>query len=238
MGNHLPKHIAIIMDGNGRWAGKRGLPRLMGHRAGAKTVDVITEACAEIGIKALTLYSFSTENWVRPKSEVTGLMRLLEEYLQAKLEKLLKNDIRLNTIGAVNELPDYVRRNLERAIEATKNNRRMVLTLALNYGARQEILNAALKLADELKSGRVSIAGVNQDDFSNLLETRALPEVDFLIRTSGEYRLSNFLLWQISYAEIYVTKVLWPDFRRKDLLRALAEYEHRSRRFGGVKACS
>ena len=231
--DNLPRHVAIIMDGNGRWASKRRLPKIFGHRAGAKAVDRITESSARLGIKALTLYSFSTENWKRSQEEVGGLMNLLYDYLERKYKKLQKNNIRLNAIGRLEELPGEVQERLFDVIKKTSKNTRMVLTLALNYGGRQEIADAAKKLAEEVKNGKIAPQDITEERFGDFLYTRGLPEVDLLIRTSGEMRVSNFLLWQISYAELVVTKVLWPDFKTADLQQAIEEYQSRNRRFGG-----
>ena len=228
----LPRHIAIIMDGNGRWAKKRNLPKIFGHRAGAKTVDKIVEASRKFGIKALTLYSFSMENWKRPKEEVSNLMNLLSEYLEKRYKKLADNNIRLNAIGRLAELPSGVREKLLSVMEKTSGNDDMVLTLALNYGARQEIRDAAVALAEKVKKGEFSPEDITEDVFSRALYTKGLPELDLIIRTSGEMRLSNFLLWQASYAEIYVTPKLWPDFKEKDLEEAIIEYRKRERRYG------
>jgi undecaprenyl diphosphate synthase len=236
--SRLPKHIAIIMDGNGRWAKKRHLPHIFGHRAGAKSVDVITECCVRLGIKALTLYSFSTENWKRPAEETGALMNLLHDYLEKKYKKLQKNNIRLNAIGRLSGLPDMVGLRLFDVMKKTANNSKMILTLALNYGGRQEIIDAVKLILEEYEKNKVSPEDVNEDFFERCLYTKGLPEVDLLIRTSGELRISNFLLWQISYAEIITTKALWPDFREKDLLHALEEYQRRDRRFGGSRCLS
>jgi undecaprenyl diphosphate synthase len=232
----LPKHIAIIMDGNGRWAKKRHLPHIFGHRKGAESVDVITEHCAELGIDALTLYSFSTENWKRSNEEVNALMGLLYNYLETKYEKLQKNGIRLNAIGRLDALPEKVRSRLFDVMDKTAGNKKMVLTLALNYGSRQEIIDAVRAIVKDAGDNIISPDKIDENLFSRYLYTKGLPEIDLLIRTSGEFRLSNFLLWQLSYAEILITKVLWPDFRRKDLDSALEEYIKRDRRFGG-RAC-
>jgi len=229
----LPRHIAIIMDGNGRWAKKRGLPKIFGHRGGAKTVDKITEDCAKLGIEALTLYSFSTENWKRSAEEVNALMRLLHDYLEKKYKKLQKNGIRLNAIGRLEGLPSEVRKRLLDVIKKTSGNTRMTLTLALNYGSRAEILDAAKRLIDGTRKGKIKDEDITEETFTNLLYTEGLPEVDLLIRTSGEMRVSNFLLWQISYAEIVVTKTLWPDFKTENLYDCINEYQKRERRFGG-----
>jgi len=229
----LPGHIAIIMDGNGRWAKKRRLPKIFGHREGAKAVDRITEASRELGVKALTLYSFSTENWKRPGKEVNALMNLLYDYLDKKYQKLQKNNIRLNAIGKLEELPGKVKLRLSDVMEKTRQNNGMVLTLALNYGGRQEIVEAAKKLLSESEKEKISIGDINEELFEKFLFTRDLPDVDLVIRTSGERRISNFLLWQISYSEIYITDRLWPDFSKKDLEIAIGDYRSRERRYGG-----
>lgn len=230
----LPRHIAIIMDGNGRWAKKRGLPRVFGHRQGAKTVERIVMACAEIGIEALTLYAFSTENWARPKREIKALMSLLGQFLDEKLAKLKKNNIKLRTIGNVGELPEAVRKKLTRAIMETEKNSRLTLNLALNYGSRPEIIEAVKQISELVKAGKLAPAQIDEKVFSRHLYTAGIPDPDLLIRTSGESRLSNFLLWQISYTEIYVTGTLWPDFHKSDLLKAIADFQRRRRRFGGI----
>jgi len=229
----LPKHIAIIMDGNGRWAKKRHLPHVFGHRQGAESVDVITEYCAMLGVEALTLYSFSTENWKRSPEEINALMDLLYNYLEKKYEKLQKNDIKLNAIGRLNDLPDRVKSRLFDVMQRTSDNKKMVLTLALNYGSRQEITDAVRGIIKDVGKNAISVDSIDENFFAGYLHTKGLPEVDLLIRTSGEFRLSNFLLWQISYAEIVISEVLWPDFREKDLDSALEEYQSRDRRFGG-----
>ena len=229
----LPKHIAIIMDGNGRWAKKRHLPHIFGHRQGVKSVDIITEYCAMLGVEALTLYSFSTENWKRSSEEINALMKLLYNYLEKKYEKLQKNNIKLNAIGRLEALPDKVKSKLFDVMDKTSGNKKMVLTLALNYGSRQEITDAARSMIKDIEKNAILFDSINEDFFAGYLYTKDLPEVDLLIRTSGECRLSNFLLWQVSYAEIVITKTLWPDFRKKDLDGALEEYRSRDRRFGG-----
>jgi len=228
----LPKHIAIILDGNGRWAKKRHLPKALGHREGAENVDRITETCRKIGIKALTLYSFSTENWKRPQKEVDALMNLLYDYLVKKYNKFQKNNIRLNAIGALDELPERARNKLFEVMQKTSKNDGMVLTLALNYGARREIVEAAKLLAQRVKIGEIAASDITEDIFDKSLYTKGLPEVDLLIRTSGEMRLSNFLLWQLSYSEIYVATKLWPDFKAGDLEKAILDYQKRDRRYG------
>ncbi|MFH1867379.1 MAG: isoprenyl transferase [Candidatus Omnitrophota bacterium] len=229
----LPRHIAIIMDGNGRWADKRCLPKLLGHTAGARTVDRITTACAKLGIEVLTLYSFSTENWKRPKEEVGSLMNLLCDYLDKKYKKLQKNNIRLKAIGRLDALPPKVKKKLFDVMDKTSGNKAMTLNLALNYGGRQEIVDAVKGLLREADKGRLKADDISEEIFADFLYTKGLPEVDLLIRTSGEMRISNFLLWQISYAEIVITKTLWPDFKAEDLDSAIAQYQSRERRFGG-----
>ncbi len=230
----LPRHIAIIMDGNGRWAKKRGLPRVFGHRQGAKTVERIVMASAEIGVEVLTLYAFSTENWARPKREIKALMFLLGQFLDEKLAKLKKNNIKLRTIGNISELPEAVRKKLTRTIRETEKNSRLTLNLALNYGSRPEIIEAVKQISELVIAGKLAPVQIDEKVFSQLLYTAGIPDPDLLIRTSGESRLSNFLLWQISYTEIYVTRTLWPDFRKSDLLKAIADFQHRRRRFGGI----
>lgn len=231
---NLPQHIAIIMDGNGRWANKRGLPRIMGHRAGVKTVERITKACNELGIRALTLYAFSTENWKRPKEEVDALMNMLNEYLRKNLDELKKHNVQLRTIGKIDQLPEFVKHQLKKTIQETKQNKGPILTLALNYGSRDEIIQATKKIAGKVKKGSLDIKDINEKTFSEFLYTKDLPDPDLLIRTSGENRISNFLLWQLSYAELYVTDKLWPDFERQDLERAIEDFQTRQRRFGGL----
>lgn len=228
----LPKHLAIIMDGNGRWAKKQGLLRTIGHENGAKAVRQTVETCARLGIKNLTLFAFSTENWNRPKLEVDTLMKLLSKALKKELNTLTKNDIRLNTIGDIESLPKSVAKNLIEVVESTKENQRMNLTLALNYGSREEITRATKLIADKVKNNIISIEDIDESVINNHLYTRNLPDVDLVIRTSGEQRISNFLLWQIAYAELYFTDVLWPDFSAEHLMEALESYQNRERRFG------
>jgi undecaprenyl diphosphate synthase len=232
--NNLPKHIAIIMDGNGRWAKKRGLPRVMGHRAGIKAVRETVTSCAELGIKVLTLYAFSKENWQRPRKEVNTLMNLLKQYLDKEEKELMDNNIKFITIGDKEQLPHKVQTRLNQVEEVTKNNTGLMVNLALNYGSRAEIVEAARKIAALVKDSNLKLEELDEKLFSNFLYTKNLPDPDLLIRTSGEIRLSNFLLWQISYAEIYVTKKLWPDFRKKDLIMAIRDFQKRERRFGGL----
>jgi len=228
-----PKHIAIIMDGNGRWAKIRHLPRIAGHRAGAKSVDAITEAARELRIKVLTLYTFSTENWKRPREEIGGLFKLLEENLDKNEAKLNKNNIKFSVIGNIGQLPPSTQLKLQRVMESTRHNTAMVLNLALNYGSRDEILNAVRSISREVKEGRLRPEDIDERLFSEFLYTKGLPDPDLLIRTSGEFRISNFLLWQLSYSELYVTKKLWPDFRKSDFRKAIIQYKKRERRFGG-----
>ncbi len=231
---NLPKHIAIIMDGNGRWAKQRGMPRVAGHIQGAKTVRVVVEACAQLGIRALTLYTFSTENWARPKEEVNTLFNILKTHLNAQLSLLVKNNVRFNTIGHIEKLPPDVFEDIENAKKVTGLNTGLVLTLALNYGSRQEIVDAVKKIAEDVKSGKIDSADITELRLQGYLYTNGLPEPDLLIRTSGQMRLSNFLLWQLSYSEIYVTGKLWPDFTKDDLEEAITEFSRRQRRFGGI----
>ncbi len=228
----LPRHIAIIMDGNGRWAKQHAMGRIRGHRKGAQAVNTTVTACREIGISYLTLFAFSSENWGRPAEEVHALMSLLEDYLDKETKKLQKQEIRLTTIGDTNRLTAPVREKLLNVIDLTKNNKKMTLNLALSYGSRDEILLAVKKIARESKEGKLSDGEINQETFSKYLFTREMPDPDLLIRTSGEYRISNFLLWQCAYAELYFTDVLWPDFGKDDLLKAISVYQRRERRFG------
>jgi len=228
----IPSHIAIIMDGNGRWAKKRGLPRVAGHRRGVETVREIVEACAEIGVKYLTLYTFSTENWKRPKDEVSTLMRLLLKSLKERLDELNKNNIKLTCIGNIDSLPAVVQRQLLEDIERTKNNKRMTLNLALSYSGRWELLEAVKKISREVSEGKLSIESITENRISDKLTTRNMPDPELLIRTSGEFRVSNFLLWQIAYSEFVILDVYWPDFSRNHLYDAIREYQKRERRFG------
>jgi undecaprenyl diphosphate synthase len=235
----LPVHIAVIMDGNGRWAKRRNLPRVAGHKAGAEAVRVTVETCAQLGIPALTLYAFSVENWKRPRSEVDTLWRLLHVYVRRELPGLQKNNVRLAAIGRLEALPEAARGELEAAVEATSSNTGLRVNLALNYGGRNELVDAFNAILDEARShGQLSRLRVDEAAIAAHLYTSSLPDPDLLIRTSGEMRISNFLLWQIAYAELYVTDVLWPDFKRTDLLRAVLDYQKRDRRFGGLTASS
>ena len=230
----LPVHIAIIMDGNGRWAKMKGLSRIEGHRAGVSTVKEIVLFCNNLGIKILTLYTFSTENWKRPKVEVRALMSILRRYLRKEIEELKKQGIRLKVIGRLSELPLLVRRELENGIKATSENHGLILNLALNYGGRVDILDGVRKLVEDIQEGKCTLKDLNEELFSRYLYTSGLPDPDMLIRTAGEMRVSNFLLWQISYAEIWVTPTYWPDFHRAHLLQAIVDYQTRDRRFGGL----
>lgn len=220
------------MDGNGRWAKKRSLNRIKGHREGAESVRDIVRACREIGIEVLTLYAFSTENWQRPKQEISALMKLLKDFLRSERSEMMENGIRLNAIGQIKRFPEGVLAVLQEVMDTTQENSGMLLNLALSYGGRDEIVTAAKRIAAEVRANRLASEEVTEDLFSDYLYTQGMPDPDLLIRTSGEMRISNFLLWQIAYAEIYVTKTLWPDFRREELFHILHDYEKRERRFG------
>ncbi|RJX27151.1 MAG: isoprenyl transferase [Desulfurivibrio sp.] len=228
----LPQHIAIIMDGNGRWAQSRGLMRLMGHKAGVKTVQLIVKAAREIGIPVLTLYAFSSENWKRPATEVSGLMTLLKNYLESELISMLDNNIRLRCIGRKENLPGEIRETLETSIARTAASTGLVLNLALSYGSRDEIVGAAREMAELCLAGKLRPEEITEQSFAGRLYTAGLPDPDLIIRTGGEFRLSNFLLWQASYAEIFITETHWPDFTRKDFVAAIATFQKRQRRFG------
>ena len=230
----IPRHIAIIMDGNGRWAKDRGKPRREGHRVGAASVEAALETCGEIGVEYLTLYAFSAENWKRPETEVTALMGLMTHFLKEKTPKLMANNIRLQVIGQIDRLPDSNRAALEKTIAKTVNNDGLTLVVALSYGSREEIVEATRKLMEKAVAGEVDPGKLDNELFAQHLDTAGIPDPDLLIRTSGEFRISNFLLWQISYAEIVITNTFWPDFRRQHLLDAIGEYQSRQRRFGGI----
>ncbi|WP_299226786.1 isoprenyl transferase [uncultured Psychroserpens sp.] len=230
--NKLPNHVAIIMDGNGRWAKQKGMVRVFGHENGTKSVRDIVEASAEIGIKHLTLYAFSTENWKRPKLEVQTLMKLLVKSLKKEIKTLQDNNIKLSAIGNLDDLPKKAHSELLEVIDKTKNNSHMTLTLALSYGSREEIIKAVKNIAANVKNNIISIESIDESIINKHLYTQNLPDVDLLIRTSGEQRISNFLLWQIAYAELYFTDVLWPDFKKENLYEALINYQNRERRFG------
>jgi undecaprenyl diphosphate synthase len=230
--NNLPKHLAIIMDGNGRWAKQQGLLRALGHESGTKSVKVIIEASAKLGIEFLTLYAFSTENWNRPKLEVETLMKVLINSLKKELLTLQKNNIKLNAIGNLERLPKSAQKELLDVIDKTKNNTQMTLTLALSYGSREELVAAVRNICSKVKNNIISIDAIDDSIINEHLYTQNLPDVDLLIRTSGEHRISNFLLWQIAYAELYFTDILWPDFKEQDLYEAIISYQKRERRFG------
>jgi len=230
--NRLPSHVAIIMDGNGRWAKQKGLLRALGHESGTKAVREVVEASAELGVKNLTLYAFSTENWNRPKIEVKTLMRLLVKSLKKEIKTLQKNNIKLTAIGCLSDLPTKANKELHEVIEQTKNNSGMTLTLALSYGAREELISVMKELSNKVKNNIISIEDIDESIINKHLYTQNLPDVDLLIRTSGEQRISNFLLWQIAYAELYFTDVLWPDFKKQNLYEALINFQNRERRFG------
>ncbi|MCX5778346.1 MAG: isoprenyl transferase [Elusimicrobia bacterium] len=224
----LPRHIAIVMDGNGRWAKKRGMPRLFGHRAGVNAVKEIVEECSRLNIGVLTLYALSTENWIRPKAEIIGLMSILKRYVRLELPMMMRNNVKLTTIGDQSKLPADTRAEIKKTIEATSRNTGLTLNLALNYGARDEMVRAINRLV------AAGIQRVDETTVSNYLDTAGLPDPDLFIRTSGEMRLSNFMLWQIAYTELHVTPVLWPDFKIKHLHEAIADFRQRGRRYGGV----
>src|SRR5713226_1872053 len=233
--DRLPRHVAIIMDGNGRWAAQRGQPRIAGHRAGVEAVRAAVDTGARLGLGALTLYAFSTENWKRPRYEVDALMRMLRKYLRLELDEINRQNIRFQTIGRIEALAPTVRNEIARASERTAANTGMVLSVALNYGGRAEIVDACRAAMRRLLAERRSADELSESDVERELYTKGLPELDLLVRTSGELRISNFLLWQSAYAEIYVTETRWPDFRRVHLLEAVVDYQQRSRRFGGLK---
>lgn len=232
----IPRHIGIIMDGNGRWATLRGLARLKGHRAGVEAVDRVLETVMALDVDYLTVYAFSTENWKRPTAEVRGLMALLVEYLDAKLDKLMANGVCLKAIGDKAGLPEKVQVSLNRVEEKTKANTGLYFNIALNYGGRQEIVRAARALAEEVQAGSRSLEDITEESLADKLYTAGQPDPDFIIRSSGEFRISNFMLWQMAYAELWLTDTLWPDFSADDLLDAIADYQKRNRRFGGIDA--
>ncbi len=232
--NNLPRHIAVIMDGNGRWAKKQGAKRIFGHKSAIKSVKEITEGCVELGIEYLTLYTFSTENWKRPKIEVDGLMRILVSSLRKELDTLQKNDVKLSAIGDLQNLPKVCQKELREAMDSTKYNSSMRLILALSYSGRWELLKAVRKLALDVKLGKIAVTDIDEKLLASNLETRDIPDPELLIRTSGEMRISNFLLWQIAYTELFITDVLWPDFRKEHLYQALIAYQSRERRFGRI----
>ena len=232
---NVPNHIAIIMDGNGRWAKKRFLPRTAGHKAGVETIREVVKECSRLNIKYVTLYAFSTENWKRPKVEIDTLMNLLVTYLKNEIRELHKNNVKITTIGDISKLPEMCIKELDRARELTKDNTGITVNLALNYGSRFDITNAVLNIVKDCKSDKINIDSINEDTIKNYLSTKSTPDPDLLIRTSGEQRLSNFLLWELAYSEFYFTDVHWPDFNRQELQKAIYVYQNRDRRFGGLK---
>jgi undecaprenyl diphosphate synthase len=231
---NVPKHIAVIMDGNGRWAQSRGLPRVEGHRRGANSVRTISEACRELGVSYLTLYCFSHENWKRPKDELDFLMGLLKTYLIQERPTLIQNDIRLTIIGRRDGIPADVQKEMDQSIELSRHGKSLTMCLAINYGARQELLDAFIGMARKVQSGSLPIESIDEQTISNHLYTAAMPDPDLLIRTSGEMRLSNYLLWQISYSELWITDKSWPEFGKQDLIAAIHDFNRRDRRFGGL----
>lgn len=230
----LPRHLAIIMDGNGRWAERQGLPRLEGHRRGAESVRTITEVCAELGIEHLTLYCLSSENWKRPQSEIDFLMHLLERYMIEERDTIMKNNVRVRMLGRRTDIPDHVLNELDKTVELSSTNSGMWLNLAINYGARGEIADAVQTIAKQIESGTINSSEITEETITNHLYTAGMPDPDLLVRTAGEMRISNFLLWQISYAEIWVTEQCWPEFDETTLNQALTNYAKRERRFGGL----
>lgn len=234
--NNIPRHIAIIMDGNGRWAQKRHLPRSAGHREGVNRVREIVKAAAEVGVEVLTFFAFSAENWKRPKKEIDLLMRHLNNFLEREVKELDKNNIRFMAIGRDEPLPRYLQLKIKEAENKTKDNTGLVVVLALNYGSRQEVVDAAKEFARRVQQGRADLESLAVENFSNYLYTQGLPDPDLLIRTSGEMRISNFLLWQISYAELYFPEKYWPEFKKEDFIKAIREYQNRERRFGKINA--
>lgn len=228
----MPRHIAVIMDGNGRWAKKKGAMRIFGHRNAVKAVREVTEGCGELGVDYLTLYAFSTENWSRPKDEVEGLMELLVNTLKEEIKSLMDNQVKLITIGETSHLPEDCQRNLAWAMEETKNNTRLTVILALSYSGRWELREAVKAIAREVKEGKLDPETISEENIANHLQTAGIPDPELLIRTSGEMRISNFLLWQIAYTELYITPTLWPDFRKEHLYEAIWSYQQRERRFG------
>jgi len=231
----LPRHIAIIMDGNGRWAKRRGLPRSMGHRAGVEALRSVVKECSQLGIEVLTVYAFSTENWRRPRAEVSILMSLLTEYLRRELDELHANRVVVRALGGISDLPQEAQLELKRACQRTKNNTGLILNLALNYGGRAELVEAVRRLSNEVWQHKLKAEDIGEDTIGRFLYTAGLPDPDLLIRTSGEMRLSNFFLWQAAYTEIVVVEDLWPDFNAESLRQAIVVYQHRDRRFGGIK---
>jgi undecaprenyl diphosphate synthase len=233
-GDNIPKHVAVIMDGNGRWARKRGLPRIAGHHAGMKTVKRITVAANDIGVEVLTLYAFSTENWKRPRDEVEFLMKLPQEFLSLELKELIDNNVRVRMTGWKEDLPDFTLAAVQETIEKTKDNTGLILNFALNYGSRKELVEGIRRLAKDVKTGVIAEDDISEETFNSYLLTSDLPEPDLLIRTSGEQRLSNFMLWQLAYSELWFTPLYWPDFNEEQFYKAIGEYQQRARRYGGL----
>lgn len=233
--NNIPKHIAIIMDGNGRWAKQRNLPRSMGHKAGVENIREIVKECSKLGVKYLTLYAFSTENWKRPVEEVNAIMKLLVEYLRKEIDELHKNEVVIRTIGDIEILPNVCKEELKNAYEKTKNNTGLVLNLALNYGGRDEILRGIKLLYEDLNMEKIILEDINTEMFSKYLYTKNMPDPDLIIRPSGEQRISNFLLWQCAYSELWYSNINWPDFKKEHLRKAIFDFQNRDRRFGGIK---
>ncbi|MGL5245799.1 MAG: isoprenyl transferase [Sarcina sp.] len=233
--DNIPQHIAIIMDGNGRWAKTRKLPRSMGHRAGVQTIEKILRECSDLGVKYLTLYAFSTENWKRPKDEVGSLMNLIVEYLKNELETLHKNNVKLNIIGDVSKFPSICQEEIYKACEKTKDNKKITLNIALNYGGRAEIIKAIKDIVYDVENKKINIKNIDEKIVGEYLYTYNMPDPDLIIRPSGEQRLSNFLLWQCAYSEFWYSNINWPDFKPKDLRKAIYDYQNRDRRFGGIK---
>lgn len=231
----VPSHIAIIMDGNGRWAKSRFMPRTYGHKAGVETIRKVVKECSRLGVKYLTLYAFSTENWKRPKDEVSALMGLLVKYLRSELKELHRNNVKILTIGDISKLPDACIEELDRAKKETKDNTGLVMSLALNYGGRNDLVNAVRNISQEVLDGKISLDDIVDDTIASHLSTNESPDPDLVVRTSGEQRLSNFLLWELAYSEFYFTDIHWPDFDEKELQKAIYAYQSRDRRFGGVK---
>ncbi len=232
--NSLPNHIAIIMDGNGRWAKKRLLPRAFGHKAGVETIREIVKECSNLGIQYLTLYAFSTENWKRPLNEINGLMKLLTQYLKSEVEELHKNNVKISTIGDITKLPDFALYELNSAIEKTKRNDGVVMSLALNYGSRNDVKNAIINIINDYDENKFSINDIDEEFLRNYLSTCSIPDPDLIIRPSGELRLSNFLLWEAAYSELWFSDINWPDFKKQDLHKAIYDYQSRDRRFGDI----
>ncbi|AIY82507.1 MAG: isoprenyl transferase [Clostridium baratii] len=232
---NIPKHIAIIMDGNGRWAKKRKLPRTMGHKAGVETIRRVLKEADKLGVKYMTLYAFSTENWKRPKEEVNALMKLLIQYLRQEINELHKNGVKINVLGDITKLPKECQEEIEKSVDKTKNNVGITMNIALNYGGRDEILRAVKSISEEVLKGNINIEDINDEVMENYLYTKGVPDPDIIIRPSGEQRLSNFLLWQCAYSEFWYSDICWPDFKEEDLHRAIYDFQRRDRRFGGVK---